>query len=137
MAKITVRNATSEDVPVIERLIKHSPHTPFFDGMDMSGAENYWLLAEKDGDVLGSLLIVFAKPYAFIDFLCLLEGLSDIDRGRAVSYLTKAADLALSAAGASFIVGAIPHELKTYRRVAKRRGYRTAASGALMYKRVA
>lgn len=103
----------------------------------MTGAENYWLLAERGSEPVGCILIAFGKPYAFMDFLCMPEALSDIDRGRVVSKLTTEADNILTAAGASFIVGAVPHSLKAYRRVAKRRGYRTAASGALIFKRVA
>ena len=135
--RITVRPAQMTDLAVIEHMVRHSPHTPFFEGMDMVGAENYWLLAEKGDDVLGCILIAFGKPYAFMDFLCMVEDLSDVDRGRVVSRLTTEADAILASSGASFIVSAIPHELRTYRRVAKRRGYRTAASGALVYKRVA
>ena len=137
MNKIAVRACGISDLSRLEALIEQSEHAPYFEGMDMIGAENYWLLAEREDDVLGCMLIAFGKPYAFIDFLCLTDGLSDIDRGRAVSMLTAEADAILTSSGASFIISAIPHELKTCRRVAKRRGYRTTASGALVAKRVA
>ena len=137
MTRITVRPASVADTQTVHHLIKHNPHTPYFDGMNMQNASNYWLLAEKGKETLGCIMIAFAIPYAFMDFLCLREDLSDMDRGRCVSYLTHKADQMLGASGASFIVSAIPHSLKTYRRVAKRRGYRTASSGALVYKRVA
>ncbi len=134
---ITVRSAKHADLLVLERLIKDSPYAPYFEGMDMEGAENYWLLAERGDDPLGALLIIFGKPYAFMDFLCLQEGLKDFDRGRTVSRLANEAEKILTAAGASFLVSAISHEQKTFRRVAKRRHYITAASGALVCKRVA
>lgn len=137
MARITTRAATPDDIGEIEGLIAGSPHAPYAEGMDMTGAENYWLLAVKGEDVFGGILLALGRPYGFMDFLCVKESVSDVDRGRTVSALVNDGAEIIRQSGASFVVSAIPHSLKSYRRVAKRRGYRTAASGALVYRRVA
>lgn len=88
--------------------------------LDWSDIYPYWLVAEKDGVVVGCLNVALSKPIGILDQLAIDESLNPHARARAVKALIEQGRATLRAAGASASISLIPFELRSYKRALKK-----------------
>ena len=109
-----IRLARNEDGPRISDLV----FVPI--DLDWSDIYPYWLVAEKDGKVVGCLNVAASKPIGMLDFLGLDESLSSHARGKVVRELVFQGIATLKAGGSQACLSVVPFELKSYKRVLKK-----------------
>jgi hypothetical protein len=135
-AGITVRIATDQDGPDIARLAKLSSFE--FEGMEIDWSDIFphWILAEHEGRAVGAVQVCPGRPVGRMDLLFLDPQLRNAQRGIATKFLTMAGQEVCRRAGAQIVMSVIAHDMPGFKKVAKKRGWRTINSGVLMVKRV-
>lgn len=133
---VTVRLAQNEDGPVIAELVKNAPLE--FEGWepDWSKVHPHWLIADYQGKPMGCIQLCYGRPFFRVEILGIR---AEAPKRLRVFVLQKIADECIkiaSAYGASAVCAVIPFELAMYRRVAKRRGWGTVATGNMIMMRV-
>ena len=129
-----IRIAQNSDGPRIGELARHSGFT--VNGLDWSEVHPFWLVAEREGKVVGAINLILSRPIGWLEILSLDPGLSDKDRARAVKALVLAGKAALKRFGAQMAMGSVPHELKAYKKALKKRGAVVCSSGNVMASRL-
>jgi hypothetical protein len=89
-------------------------------GLDWSDIYPYWLVAEKDGKIIGCLNVAPSKPVGRLDFLALDDSLSPHTRSKAVRGLILQGMATLLAGGSTASVSIVPFELKSYKKILKK-----------------
>ena len=82
----------------------------------------YWLVAELDGEAVGCVQMCPSRPFAFLEFLSLLPGLSQRDKGIVVRDMCNAARQRCKSMGAQFVSLTVQPDLDNWVRVLERRG---------------
>ena len=129
-----VRLAHDEDGPRIGELARASGFG--IDGIDWSSVHPFWLVAEKDGEMIGAVQLILAKPIGWIEMLVLDADLTTRQQAMAVKTLVDRSLLSLKVFGAQLAMWSVPHELKGYKRVLERRGAVVTSTGNVMAKRL-
>ena len=129
-----IRMATNADGPTIGRLAQENGFD--VEGLDWSDIEPYWLVAENGHGVVGAIQVAPGKPCGRLEMLAIDPKLEGFERGRVVKALLDQGYATLAVGGAQFALGLIPFELKSYKRVLKKRAAVVVASGNLMAKRL-
>ncbi len=129
---MNVRLAQDADGSRIGELARHSGFT--VDGLDWSEVHPFWLVAEREGEIVGAIQIILAKPIGWLEMLVLESDLSHRDRARAVKSLVTAGLTSLKGFGAQLVMGAVPFEEKSYKRALKKRGAVVTSSGNVLGK---
>lgn len=96
----------------------------------------YWLLATVDDDPVGCIQMVAAKPYGFLEFLCVKPGVSNGVRAVTVKKLLLIACKQLRAMGSDYAMGTVPTTLKSYKTVLKANGCIIGQQSNLVVKRL-
>ena len=109
-----IRLARNEDGPRISDLV----FQPL--DLDWSDVYPYWLVYEKDGDIVGCLNVSLSKPIGRLDFLGLDDSLNSHARGKVVRELVFQGIATLKADGSQACLSVIPFELKSYKRILKK-----------------
>ena len=106
--------------------------------LDWSTIKPYWIAGELDGEVKACVQIVVGKPIGMLEFLCLDDSLSRGQKAMLIKEMHKFAMAGLYGAGSSAVVGHIPYELKSWKKILKRRwGGKMLTGGNLFMKRFA
>lgn len=129
-----IRLAQDADGPRIGELARHSGFT--VDGLDWSEVHPFWLVAEREGEVIGAIQIILAKPIGWLEMLVLAPELTDIARARIVKQLASAGMTALKGFGSQLVMFSVPFELKGYKRALKKRGAVVTSSGNVLAKKL-
>lgn len=110
-----IRLAQNEDGERIKVLVE-----PQIQSLDWSDIYPYWLVAEKDGKVVGCLNVATSKPIGRLDCLAVDPTLGPHAKGRVVRALILQGLATLKQDGASASVSQIPFDLKAYKRILKK-----------------
>ena len=102
------------------------------DGLDMSELYPNWLVAVIDGDVVGCIQVLPAKPVGYIDFMAADKALDSKTRVRVFKKFETQCYAVLKANGSQAATYFIPFELKSYKRILKKRGAVVMASGNML-----
>ncbi len=129
-----VRLAQDADGPRIGELARASGFG--VEGIDWASVHPFWLVAERDGEVIGAINIVLSKPIGWLEMLSLDPDLSHRDQAMAVKALVERGAIALKVFGAQMAMGTVPEELGEYRQVLRKRGVVDTGSGFTMAKRL-
>ncbi len=129
-----VRVATNEDGPRIGELAASSGFA--IEGIDWSRVHPFWLVAEREGEIVGAIQIILAKPIGWLEMLVLEPDLADIARARIVRRLASAGMTALKRFGAQLVMFSVPFDEKSYKRALKKRGAVVTSSGNVMTKKL-
>lgn len=90
--------------------------------IDWSEVHPYWLVAERDGRMVGAIQVLPGRPIGRIEMLCTADGLRRRDRAAVVMSLLYQACAVLRLGGSRLASGALPRNLSSYRAVIEKRG---------------
>jgi hypothetical protein len=94
----------------------------------------YWLLAVNEDEIIGCIQIVAAKPYGFLEFLCVKPGVTNQVRAVTVKKLLLVGCQQLRAMGSDYAVGTVPTTLKSYKNVLRNNGCMIGFQCNIVYK---
>lgn len=128
-----IRLALNEDGQRVEELASKQTGP----GLNWSEVYPYWLVAEKEGKIIGCLNVAPSKPVGRLDFLSLDESLNPHTRSKAVRGLILQGIATLMAGGSTASVSIVPFELKTYKKILKKHfGAIVIGQGNMIIKRL-
>lgn len=129
-----IRLAQDDDGPRIGELARASGFG--VEGIDWSSVHPHWLVAERDGAVIGAIQIILARPIGWLEMLSLDPDLSHRDQAMAVKALVERGTIALKHFGAQLAMGVVPSEMVGYQRILEKRGAVDTGSGHTFAKRL-
>ncbi len=132
--KPTIRVSEDGDGERIHELLRGMGFT--IDGLDWASVANYWLVAETEGRIVGCVQFIAGKPVAWAELLAYDPALGHVMRAKVVKALVENVIGAAGMFGATAVMGSVPFELKSYKKIIKRRGGVMVASGNLFAKRL-
>lgn len=132
--KPTIRVSRDADGERIHELLQGMGFS--IDGVDWSTVGSYWLIAEVEDRVVGCIQFIAGKPVAWVELLAYDQSLGHVMQAKVVKALVENAVGAAGMFGAGALMGSIPFEMKSYKRVVKRRGGVMVSSGNIFAKRL-
>jgi hypothetical protein len=96
----------------------------------------HWLVAEIAGEIVGTINMRISMPISSVEMLVMDPKLTRRERGEVASMLTDSAMAICGAAGAEAVSSMIPDDMKSYLKVAKRRGYIVGNQGSIVFGRI-
>ena len=127
---IKIRLASNEDGPRMADLAREGgfqmPHIRWDD------VYPYWLLAERNHQILGMVQVCHGRPIGRMEMLCLDEKLEGRDRAICARQLLVAGCATLRQNGSQAVTSLVPFKLKSYKRMIKNRGGQVADSGNII-----
>ncbi len=132
---IKVRLARDDEAQVVANLVAEIWHVPGMD-LEFSRVFPYWLLAEIAGDPVGTINVRHSLPLWSVEMLSIDPLISKRHRGAVARMLTSSAMAMALSDGAQGVVGLIPDDMESYKKVAERREYQEIAHGSLMLGRL-
>jgi hypothetical protein len=139
--KVALRMATDEDGEQLKWLAEHqsSPQAGLaIEGveLDWSAIGNHWVVAEglvnNTVRIVGAAQITASRPVGHMEFMLTHADLSHRQKAVTVAYLLKYGASALFQLGIKAYVGIIPFEMKSYKKMLKKRGGVVLCSGNLL-----
>lgn len=130
-----IRTACSDDGKAICELIGGDGWGGL-ENIDWGDVNSSWIVAERDGIVIGCVAMLAAKPIGHAEHLGLLSSLSHMERARVVSAFLSQIFATLRAAGCAIVMTTIPDEYGSYIKVLKNRGGKVVDHSAVMIKRL-
>ena len=129
--RIVVDFASPADVDELLRLLGEAGFRSL-DGMDWSGMYPFWLMAKIEMEAVGCVQICPSKPMGYVEFLSLDKTLVGTMRARVFKRLYAMATGILKDQGCQAGAGMVPFDLKSYKRILKKRGARVTGQGNMM-----
>ena len=129
-----VRLATDDDGPRVGELARDSGFG--VDGIDWSHVHPFWLVAERDGEVVGAIQIILSRPIGWLEMLSVAREISHREQAMAVKALVERGLLSLKVFGAQLAMGVAPSEMPGYQRILEKRGAVDTGSGQTFAKRL-
>jgi N-acetylglutamate synthase-like GNAT family acetyltransferase len=117
---VSIRVAKNEHGASIRDLLTQNGVSESVTNANWNDIFPYWLISVVEGEVVGCVLMVAAKPYGFLEFLCVKPGVSNGVRAVTVKKLLLTASQQLKAMGSSFAMGTVYS--KTFKNVLKNNG---------------
>ena len=105
-------------------------------GIDWSHVYPYWLVAEYEGEVVGCIQVRISIPIGGLEMLSIKQDLNHTLKSLIVKSLLLGGSSTLKQAGASMAAGLIPFEMKSYKKLLKRRGCVSIGVGNEMARRL-
>lgn len=125
-----IRLAVNEDGERIGELEREGGFV--IEDVDWSQVYPYWLVYEKDGQVMGCIQVAPARPFGRLDMLAVDQSLDGHARGRAVLSLLIAGANTIKRDGAQYAFSIIGFRHKSYKRALKKRGLVILDQGHVM-----
>lgn len=128
---LTIRLARNGDGETIKNILARAG----FGGLDSMRWDNiypYWLVAERDGLILGCLQMAPSRPVAWLEYLGVEQEISLRDRTKVVRQLLQQGGESMKLHGANRVIGFIPFKERMYKKILKRNGLRVVASGNML-----
>lgn len=135
LREVRVRMARDPEGMAIAQMV-HSNH----EGVphaQWSSIYPYWMVAEKDGEMVGCVQICYSVPIGRLEFLSFAPGLPYRTRALAVKALLNLGTLSLKKTGASFVAGCLGFDQKGFKEILKAEGCVVLTSGNVIGKKVA
>lgn len=118
--RIALRLARPDDGPTIGNMLHLSGW--HFEGVDWSNPSPNWLVAEIDELIVGCLCVYPARPFGWMEYLCVETELRPRIRAVVARDLLLQGLATLKAAGSQLGCGGVPDELKGYQKMLRNRG---------------
>ena len=128
---LTIRVARNGDGETIKNILAKARFNDL-DALKWDNIYPYWLVAERDGLIVGCLQMAPARPVGWLEYLGVEQEISLRDRSYVVRRLLETGYKMLKVHGANRVIGFIPFEERMYKRILKRNGLRVVASGNML-----
>ena len=129
-----IRLATDKDGPRIGELVQQNGFQ--VSELDWSEVAPWWLVSVEEQKITGAIQICPGKPTGRLEMLSVDPGLDPMPKARTVKELVEQGSATLAMGGSQIAIGVIPFEMKSYKRLLKRRGTVVISSGNVMAKRL-
>ena len=113
---IQIRMAKAKDEPRLADLVDFTGLPP----VNWEGAHPNWIVAEVDGEIVGTIQIALARPVGHAEFLNVDLGLTGRERFWVSLKLSKAAEYALKSTGSDFLTAVVRFENKGFKKLLKK-----------------
>lgn len=125
----TIRSGVNDDGQRIRRLLEEGG----FPNIDISwdNIELSWLVAEKDGEMVGAINLSFGRPVGRIEMLCIDQTLPQRHKAKVAAYLFRKCREMLIDAGSAVVMSLISDEMKGFQELVARHGGVPIDKGAL------
>ena len=134
MNPVTVRMAKNEEGDTIKGF---AFEVGFVDkDIDWSNIEPYWLVAEMEGMVIGTIQVCPSRPIGRLEVLYVIPEVKNELRRIAVTMLMMTGIQTLRENGAQLVGGLVDLENKSFEKFLETRGASTALTGKLMIWRI-
>ena len=130
----SIRMAFDKDGGVISRLVRENGFKD--EGIDWSHVYPYWLVAEYNGEVVGCIQVRISIPVGGLELLSVKQDLDHTMKSLIVKSLLLCGSSTLKQAGANMAAGVIPFEMKSWKKLLKRRGCVSIGVGNVMARRL-
>lgn len=131
-----VRVAKNSDGERISELVRQAGFDiPNLD-LDWTQIEPYWLVAEHEGSVIGCIQTCPGRPIGRLEMLAIDPEVTGHLKGETVRELLVSGLTTLRLSGAQLACGMVPFDMKSYKRVLKKRGAVIIADGNMLAKRL-
>ena len=131
---VKLRIATSEDGPGLEALFKMN--NVVFPVANWSEVSAHWLVATVDGEIIGCLMVVAARPIGLLEFLLLKPTARFKLRAIAIQKLALMGATTLREYGCAYLSCIVVAENKPFFDVLKKYGFSSASPATVMVKRL-
>lgn len=125
----TIRSAVDPDGPAIAMLL--AANGPDFRHLDWSDIGSGWIVADRDGEFMGSLQICHGKPIGRLEFLALDRTRSKTMQAKALKSLLLTGCKILAYFGSQECQFLVPSDQEGYHKIIERYGSRLQAEGML------
>lgn len=129
----TVRLATDDDGPAIERLVKAAGYG--VTGIEWTGLYPYWLVVENGAGPVGCLQVCPGRPMGRLENLA-VKADNPVEKARLVRMLAYSGMATLREGGSQLADFVIPFSERAYKKALKKRGATVIAQGNLMSRRL-
>lgn len=127
---IKIRMASNEDGPRIGELAWRNGFQ--LTGITWDDVYPYWLVAEREGQLLGALQVCPGRPVGRLEILCLEDNLEHREKAITARQLLIAGTLTLRQNGSQAATSLVPFKMKGYKRLIKNRGGQVTDSGNMI-----
>lgn len=124
---INVRIAINDDGKRIGELVKANGFQIY--GLDWDDIMPYWLVAEKNGQITGTIMVSLGKPIGRLEMMAINQEMPHKTKTNTVKALLTQGMATLRKSGSQIVMGAIPFRLKSYKKILQRKGGNIAFSG--------
>lgn len=131
---VTIRAATNADGERIGWLSWQAGFT--IDDLDWSVVEPNWLVAERDGRVIGAVQMCPGRPIGRLELLSIEQSLPHYTKGRVVRALLYAGCRVLRSLGSQFVSGLVVPTREGFCEVLEARGVRKLTTGNIYLMKV-
>lgn len=132
--KVQLRLAENADGEAIAEIMADNGFV--MHGTDWSEISPNWLVAETDGLVIASCMILLAKPVSFVEFLYVRNSVPFKLRAIAVKKLIEQCETTIRLSGAQFIGGIVDAENANWQGVLEKIGFQQGQPVHLIAKRL-
>lgn len=135
LKEVSVRYARNSEGMAIAQMV-HTCHTGV-PNVSWTAIYPYWLVAEKDGEVIGCVQLCYSAPVGRLEFMSFVEGLPYRTRALAVKSMLMLATLTLQkATGASAVAGCLAFDQGRFKEILKAEGCRVVMSANVMVRTI-
>ncbi len=132
---VKVRLAQDSEREIVANLVSEIFHMGDWQ-LEFKSVFPHWWVAEIAGEIVGTINMRISMPISSVEMLAMDPKLTRRERGEVASMLTDAAMATCGAAGAEAVSSMIPDDMKSYLKVAKRRGYIVGNQGSIVFGRI-
>ena len=133
---VVVRVARNEAGAEIKKLLALAGTPEWALDVDWADIFPYWLIATVDDDVVGCAQVIPAKPYGYIEFLCVKPDAKSSIRIVAGKKLFVGACQQLQALGSAYAFGFVALRNKPFKNMLKKQGCLISSEGHLTVKKL-
>lgn len=131
---VNIRLAENADGATIEKLSREGGFN--VDGLDWSDIYPHWLVAENGNGIIGCIQVSLGKPIGRLEMMCIDSDLTHRERAMTVKHLALSGAATLKKYGGQVMMIVVPFEMKSWKKVLKKRGAEVAFQGNTMIKRL-
>ena len=133
---VVIRVARNEAGEEIKKLLASAGTPDWTLAVDWSDVFPYWLIATINDEVIGCAQVVPAKPYGYIEFLCVKPDAKSSVRIVAAKKLFVGACQQLAALGSAYAFGFVDIRNKPVKNMLKKEGCLISREGHLTVKKL-
>ncbi len=134
ITNIVIRLADNSEGHIVEKLTNENGFT--LEGLDWTTIFPYWLVAVNENEIIGTIQVSQSRPVGRLELLSIKPNIDHRLRALTVKRLLLAGCASLKEGGAQMSMGMIPFEMKSYKKLLKKRGSIIVSNGNLMAKRL-